>query len=114
MSTITGTQTHTPAVIEGASFGGTARTIVHESLGGAPVVTLRAGAPRRGTVLAAFADEVSARALEADLMNARTFILTRDDLASGPVEFVPQGDIRVDLNTAVYVWTVAFDWVRVS
>jgi hypothetical protein len=114
MSTITGTQIHTPTVIEGASSSAPTRTIVHETLGGATVVTLRAAGPQQGSVSAVFQTEAAARALEADLRLAQTLTMFRDDLDADSVQFVPQGAVDVVLDTSVYVWVVTFDYVRVA
>lgn len=113
MSTITaGTTVHTPSVIEGAESTSPMRTIVHDTLGGVPVVTLRAAGPRQGSVTAVFATEAKARALETDLRLPLTFTMFRDDLAPDSFQFVPQGEARVTLDTGV--WVATFSYVRVS
>lgn len=114
MSTITGIQVHAPEVIEGAEQSSPARTIVHDTLGGVPVVTLRAAGPARGRATAVFAAELPARALETDLRNARTFTMVRDDVDAGPVTFVPQGETRVEVDTDTYAWLVTFEYVVVA
>jgi hypothetical protein len=115
MSTITaGARVHTPVVIEGAESDSPSRTIVHDTLGGTAVVTLRPAGPSRGRVSAVFTTEAAARDLESDLRLAQTFTMVRDDLASDVVVFVPQGSVHVQLDTRTYMWTVSFEYVRVS
>jgi hypothetical protein len=113
MSTIIGTATHTPEVIVGFSSSRQSRNIEHQTLGGGVSVTLRAPSTRTGTLQAVFETENEARALETDLLNARVFTATRDDLDDDTMLFVPNGRIAVDLNTESFVWVVSIDFREV-
>lgn len=114
MSTITGATTHTPTLIVGYETTRTARNIEHQTLGGDVSITLRKASPRSGTMVVLFENEADARALDADLVNPRVFVVTRDDLDEDTMQFVPNGRLEISLDTETYVWLVSIDFREVG
>lgn len=114
MSTITGASTHTPTLIVGYESTRTARNIEHQTLGGEVSITLRKASPRSGTMVAIFEIEAEARALDADLVNPRVFVVSRDDLDEESMQFVPNGRLEVALDTEHFVWLVSIDFREVG
>lgn len=106
----------TPITADGYSTAQAPGNIVHQIIGGLPVVTLRPAQPRSGTLALLFDTEADAEAARALLATAAQFTYADTDLLTVGMTFVldGQGITPALENETRTLWTVGVGYLEVQ
>ncbi|GAB3608593.1 hypothetical protein GCM10027414_07180 [Humibacter ginsengiterrae] len=116
ISTTDGSRTVSVVLANGYSTQQTPGNIVHNIIGGPPVVTLRPAQPRQGTLNLLFEDEQTAEAARALLVTPALFVYRDTDLPTVGMTFALDGQgVGPALeNETRQWWTVSVGYLEVT
>ena len=116
MATISsGSLTSAPYLVLGYQSSRASGNVIHQIIGRpAPDITLRAAAPRTGTLELFYLNGTAAAACERLHASARVLRFSNPDHPATSMDYVASGDISTELDEGGLRWIVSVDYQEIT